>query len=114
MKRVDKNHAEIVRALRDVPGVTVFSLATLGKGIPDICVGFRGITVLVEIKGATGKVNPLQAAWHDRWTGSRVVIIRSVDDIPPLIQNMTALVKVFAPAVATAAESSAGLGKDSP
>ena len=70
--------------------------------------GFRGLTVLLEIKGLKGKVNALQAAWHDRWTGSPVVVIRSTDDIGPLIRNITTLVKVFAPAIATAAEAAPG------
>jgi hypothetical protein len=47
--RVDHNHAEIVRALRDV-GATVESLAAIGSGCPDALVGFRGVNVLLEIK----------------------------------------------------------------
>ena len=111
-KRIALNHRAIVRALRDIPGVTVFSLADLGKGVPDLCLGFRGLTILIEVKGPKGKVNPSQEAWHDRWTGSPVVVIRSTDEIEPLIKNISALVKIFAPALATAAETPPDTGKD--
>ena len=36
--RVDQNHVEIVKALRD-HGAFVVSLATVGKGVPDLLVG---------------------------------------------------------------------------
>ena len=80
-KRVDQNHAEIVRALRQVPGVTVHSLHEMGNGCPDLLVGYRSITTMIEVKTAKGKLNALQQDWHDRWTGSPVVVIRSVNDV---------------------------------
>lgn len=40
-KRTDGNQAEIVRALRSA-GATVQTLHTVGKGCPDLVVGFRG------------------------------------------------------------------------
>jgi len=101
-KKVDTNQREIVTALRTA-GATVFSLASLGKGVPDLCIGFRGLTILLEIKGPKGKVNPAQAEWHARWGGSPVVVIRSVDDILPLIKNMAAMVSVFGNRIAAAA-----------
>jgi Holliday junction resolvase len=104
-KRVDQNHREIVRALRQVPGVTVWSLADLGKGCPDLLVGYRGLTVLVEVKGAKGKLNAMQEDWHRRWTGSPVIIIRSVDDVETLITAMNAEVHAMAQATAASVES---------
>ena len=104
-KRVDKNHPELVRALRDA-GCTVVSLADLGnpRGCPDLLAGYRGLTILVEVKGAKGKLNALQQDWHDRWTGSPVVVIRSVDDVETLIQNMNAMVHAMAHATVTLQE----------
>ena len=87
-KRVDKNHKELVAALRNTPGVSVFSLADLGKGVPDICIGYRSFTILAEIKSAKGKLNPLQTEWHFTWTGTPVVILRDTDDIAELIKTL--------------------------
>lgn len=91
-KRVDQNHRAIVRALRDVPGVTVFSLADLGRkagtGVPDLCVGYRSFTILCEIKGPKGHLNPAQTEWHFQWTGTPVVILRTVDDVERLITTL--------------------------
>lgn len=42
-KRVDQNHKDIVTALRAWPGVTVFSLASLGKGVPRHLRGLQGL-----------------------------------------------------------------------
>jgi|TARA_R110000824_G_scaffold140651_5_gene306793 hypothetical protein len=87
-KRVDKNHKGIVLALRDHPGVSVFSLADLGKGIPDICIGYKSFTVLAEIKSEKGRLNPLQTEWHFKWTGTPVVILRDVGDIEELLKTL--------------------------
>ena len=40
-KRVDNNQTQIVKALRDM-GCTVEHLHAVGKGCPDIIVGFKG------------------------------------------------------------------------
>jgi len=37
-KRIDDNHRAIVAALRQHPGVRVFSTAAVGKGVPDIVI----------------------------------------------------------------------------
>jgi Holliday junction resolvase len=47
--RVDTNHKEIVKALRDA-GATVVSLAAMKHGCPDLLVGYAGETLLMEIK----------------------------------------------------------------
>ena len=86
-KRVDDNHAEIVQALR-AHGASCFSLARLGRGAPDVCIGFRGVTQIAEIKNKTGKLNDRQREWHRSWRGSPVVILRSTDDVVTLIQTL--------------------------
>ena len=87
-KKVDHNHAEIVAYLRRDPKVTVFSLAKIGQGKPDICVGAYGHTLLVEIKGLKGKLNDLQEAYHRNWQGSPIAILRSVEEAQRLIDNI--------------------------
>jgi hypothetical protein len=68
--RVDANQAEIVEALREA-GCFVQSLATIGKGCPDIMVG-RGMKWhVMEIKDGTKppsarKLTPDEERWHQR------------------------------------------------
>lgn len=85
-KRVDRNHGRIVQSLR-LMGASVFSLAALGKGVPDICIGFQGNTMLAEIKTKTGKLNALQHNWHDSWRGQQVVVLRTSADVEQLLQK---------------------------
>ena len=88
MKRIDLNHRAIVRALRDIPGVTCYSTADLGHGFPDLCVGYRSFNILCEVKGPKGRLTPAQTEWHFGWTGAPVVILRSVDDVALLIDTL--------------------------
>jgi hypothetical protein len=81
--RTDDNQREIVDALRSV-GASVQLLHTVGKGCPDLLVGFRGQNFLLEVKD--GK-KPLSAQaltedekrWHLMWGGS-VHTVRDVDE----------------------------------
>ncbi|MCH2247846.1 MAG: hypothetical protein MK111_24995 [Crocosphaera sp.] len=77
-KRTDKNQAEIVKALR-AAGCTVTSLHEVGRGCPDIVVGYRGANFLIEIKNPKtyGKLNETQVKWHSRWCG-QVAVVRSI------------------------------------
>ena len=107
VKKVDSNHAEIVKALRSYPDVSVFSTATLGKGIPDLVVGINGVTVLVEVKVGRKKLNALQASWHAAWTGTPVVVMRTVDEVHALVQNISVARRVFGESPFRAEDSSA-------
>jgi Holliday junction resolvase len=81
--RIDDNQNEIVKKLRDI-GCSVAITSAVGRGFPDIVVGFKGFNYLIEIKD--GKKPPSQRkltsdeqAWHDQWRGS-VHIVESFDD----------------------------------
>ena len=76
------------------------SLADLGRGCPALLVGYGGISVLLEVKGEKGKLNPMQEAWHNRWTGEPVVIVRTIQDVEKLIVNMTTLIQAFGKGIA--------------
>ena len=78
-KNVDKNQSEIVHALRQV-GATVILMHEAGEGIPDLLIGYRRETYLMEIKSKTGKLNPRQVEWHSEWRGDPVSIVRSIED----------------------------------
>ena len=81
--KVDANQKEIVVALRKM-GATVQHLHTLGKGCPDILVGFRGRNYLFEIKDggkvpSKRKLTPDEEEWIRAWNG-HVSIIEKFQD----------------------------------
>jgi len=81
--RVDDNQAEIVRALEDV-GASVLHLHQLGRGAPDLLVGFRGLNYCMEIKDGNKaesrrRLTDDELLWHTAWRGS-VYVVESVDD----------------------------------
>ncbi len=86
--RLDDNQKEIVRQLRRCC-VSVQSLASVGKGCPDILVGFRGQNWLFEIKNpeqvpSKRKLTPDEDTWHLRWRG-RVYTVTTFDQITEII-----------------------------
>jgi hypothetical protein len=80
--KVDRNQAEIVEALRRV-GATVEPLHQVGKGCPDLLVGFRGRNILIEVKDwkqppSGRKLTPDQVEWHAGWKG-QIAMVEDVD-----------------------------------
>lgn len=82
--RVDANQAQIVSALR-AAGASVQSLAAVGDGVPDLLVGHKGCTYLVECKN--GRLPPSareltkdQIEWHVNWRGGACVVVNSADE----------------------------------
>lgn len=77
--RVDSNHLDICHALRK-GGLSVISTAAIGKGFPDVVVGFRGFNHLVEIKDGTKswRMTPDQITFFDEWKGG-IVVISSIE-----------------------------------
>ena len=87
--RVDENQAEIVAALREIPGVTVRSLAAVGDGFPDISVGYRTVNYFFEIKNPSKpkrdrRLKPKQKKFREEWTG-QVHIAETIKDIIDVI-----------------------------
>lgn len=76
--RVDVNQVEIVEALR-AAGATVQSLAAVGCGCPDLLVGFRTQSLLMEVKHGRNGLTPEQVVWHQAWRGGPLAIVRDVD-----------------------------------
>lgn len=75
--RRDQNESQIVAAL-SAAGATVVQLSA--AGCPDLLCGFRGLTYLLEVKAANGKLTPDQLEWHRNWQGYPVKVVRSVED----------------------------------
>lgn len=76
--KVDANQAQVVAALRAV-GATVLHLHTLGDGAPDLAVGFRGVTYLLEVKDGSKppsarRLTPDEERWHAAWRGQSAVV----------------------------------------
>ena len=77
--RIDTNHKEIVKTLREA-GATVVSLAAMKHGCPDLLVGFANETMLMEIKkDAKAKFTPDQIDFMGKWKGGAVSRVDSVD-----------------------------------
>jgi len=81
--KVDLNQGEIVDALRKV-GVSVQSMAAIGKGCPDLLAAKDGKVWTIEVKGPKGKLTPDQVEWIGKWNGT-VHIIRTVDEALQLV-----------------------------
>ena len=82
--RTDGNQTEVVAALRK-SGASVCSLAGQADGVPDLLVGWRGKTILIEVKDSSKppsarKLTPAQVRWHAEWTGQPVHVVNSVED----------------------------------
>jgi Holliday junction resolvase len=73
--KVDANQEDIVQALR-AAGATVQSLAAIGKGCPDLLVGWQGDLFLIEVKAGKGKPNDKQQEWHEAWA-TTVYVVRT-------------------------------------
>jgi hypothetical protein len=89
-KQRDSNEPAIVRALQEV-GATVTRLGD--AGVPDLLVGWRGRTFLIEVKlplgarggmperrdheGGRGDLTAAQVKWWDSWKGAPAVVVRS-------------------------------------
>ena len=77
--RIDTNHREIVKALRDA-GATVVSLAAMKHGCPDLLVGYAGLTLLMEIKrDSKARFTADQLDFMSKWKGGAISRVDSVD-----------------------------------
>ena len=81
--RTDNNHAEVRTALRNA-GATVEDLSGVGKGCPDLLVGWRGWNFLLEVKDGTKPpshraLTADQKVWHATW-GGQVDVVTSADE----------------------------------
>ena len=82
-KRTDSNQTQIVTALRKL-GCSVAITSSLGKGFPDIVVGWKGRNYLFEIKDgekspSQRKLTPDEVKFHEFWYGD-IRVVESVDD----------------------------------
>ena len=86
--KIDVNQPELVKAFRTL-GCSVLSLASMGKGVPDLLVSIKGITWLVEVKMPKGKETPDQVEFATSWQGCRA-IVRDVAGVATVCRIMAA------------------------
>lgn len=75
----DSTHKPIVAALR-AAGCSVVRINSPEAGCPDLLVGLRRRTFLLEVKGPTTRVDELQLAWHRGWRGAPVHVVRTPEE----------------------------------
>lgn len=90
--RVDQNQREIVKALRAI-GCSVVSLHRVGQGCPDLLIGYRGQTYLIEVKIPGEWLNLMQREWFERWRG-QVAVVDSVTQAISVVQAAGGSAKV--------------------
>ena len=88
--RVDENQGLIVKALRAC-GATV-RIITQGDGIPDLLVGYRGHTILMEVKDgnkppSARQLTTAEQFFVDQWTGGKLFIVNSVEEALDVLKD---------------------------
>jgi hypothetical protein len=88
---VDDNQAQVVAALRKA-GATVQPLHTIGKGCPDLLVGFRQVNLLLEVKDgqkppSARKLTPDEKAWIGSWRAP-VYIVNSPEQALTILETV--------------------------
>jgi len=81
--KIDANQMQVVIALR-AAGASVQSLAGVGKGVPDLLVGYQGKTLLMEVKDghkppSARLLTEDQLKWHGSWKGGALAVVDSPD-----------------------------------
>jgi len=74
--KIDANQPAIVEALRKA-GASVEVLSAVGRGVPDLLVGWMGRNLLMECKNVNGrgrKTTADQDQWHAHWRGSVAIV----------------------------------------
>lgn len=88
--RVDENQGLIVKALRAC-GATV-RVISQGDGIPDLLVGYRGHTILMEVKDgnkppSARQLTSAEQIFFDQWTGGKLFIVNSVEEALAVLKD---------------------------
>jgi len=81
--RIDANQNKIVDALRGA-GAYV-RIISQGDGIPDLLVGYKGYTILMEVKDgdkvpSARKLTDAEQKFFNEWDGGMLVVVNSVQE----------------------------------
>ena len=88
--RVDYNQSVIVESLRKA-GAYV-RIVTMGDGVPDLLVGYKGFTLLLEVKDgdkppSQRKLTTAEQKFFDEWTGGLLAVVESVEDALAILRT---------------------------
>ena len=87
--KTDTNQGDIVKGLRSIFGPEcVFDASGMGKGFPDLVVGVRGKTLLMEVKTKTGKLTTDQQIFHKVWDG-QIAVVTTLEEALQVIAKET-------------------------
>lgn len=89
--RIDDNQNDIVAALRKA-GATV-RIISQGEGIPDLLVGFKGETILLEVKDgnkppSARTLTDAEKKFFDEWEGGLCMVVKSVEDALEMLEGI--------------------------
>lgn len=84
-RKVDSNQAELVKQIRKIPGVSVLHIHVVGKGAPDVIIGYKGKNFLAEIKDpgkfkSQRKLTEDEEKFRNSWCG-QVQTVETFDDV---------------------------------
>ena len=93
--RTDANQTEVTKALRKM-GCSVQLLHSVGRGCPDMLVGYKGNNYLLEIKDgdkpeSARKLTAEQTIWHYDWRG-QVTVVNSAQEAIDTIKKLSGIV----------------------
>ena len=88
--RIDANQNKIVDALRKAGAVV--RIISQGDGIPDLLVGYKGYTILMEVKDgdkvpSARKLTEAEQKFFDDWRGGMLVVINSVEEAIEILKR---------------------------
>lgn len=75
----DKNQEAIVKALRKL-GASVVILSQVAGGCPDLLIGYRAQTFLIEVKNGS-KLTTQQQIFHDTWSGGKLHVASTIEEV---------------------------------
>jgi len=90
--RIDANQDQIVSALRAAGAIV--RIVTQGNGLPDLLVGYRGHTILMEVKDgkkvpSARKLTEAEQKFFDEWRGGMLRVVESVDEALDTLKNFS-------------------------
>ena len=89
-RRIDANQNDIVVALRACGAVV--RVVTQGDGIPDLLVGYRGYTLLLEVKDGSKPpsartLTEAEQKFFDDWKGGMLALVNSADEALDILKR---------------------------
>ena len=88
--RIDANQNKIVDAMRKAGAVV--RIISQGDGIPDLLVGYKGYTILMEVKDgdkvpSARKLTKAEQKFFNDWQGGLLMIVNSPEEALEILEN---------------------------